>query len=233
MKKLAIFTSGQSRGSNFQSIYNHIKNNKLDIKIDFVFVTDKTAPIVKKTKDLGIDVVYYNSEVNLNDFLAETCLKKPVDLIVLAGFMRRLNLSFFEKVKVPIINIHPALLPKYGGKGMYGMNVHKAVFQAGERVSGATVHYVNEYYDGGEVLFKKECDISFCRNAEEIAEAVLKIEHEIYPKVIKELLSNNLNVKKKLLYRVYIRPYRLSRMKWNNLNSIVKYRARDYTLRSK
>ena len=188
MKKIAIWASGQSRGSNFQNIYNYIKNNDLDIKIEYVFVTEESAPIVKKAKDFGIEVVYYDRAIDLNSFLIRICIEKPVDLIVLAGFMRKLNRSFFESVKTKIINIHPALLPKYGGKGMYGMNVHNAVFRADDKVSGATVHFVNEYYDGGEVLFQKECDISFCKNAEEIAETVLKIEHEIYPRVIEGIL---------------------------------------------
>ena len=188
MKKISIWTSGQSRGSNFHNIYNYIKNNEIDIKIEYVFVTDESAPIVNKAKDFGIEVVYYDRVLDINSFLIRKCIEKPVDIVVLAGFMRKLNHSFFDKVKEPIINIHPALLPKYGGKGMYGMNVHKAVFQASEKISGATVHYVNKDYDGGEVLYQKECDISFCRSAEEIAETVLKIEHEIYPRVIEGVL---------------------------------------------
>jgi folate-dependent phosphoribosylglycinamide formyltransferase PurN len=102
--------------------------------------------------------------------------------------MRKLSKEFFEAVKTPVINIHPALLPKYGGKGMYGMNVHKAVFEAGEKESGATVHYVNEEYDKGEIITQKRCDISMCISPDEIAEKVLKIEHEIYPKTIEKLL---------------------------------------------
>ena len=190
MKKIAILTSGQSRGSNFLAIYDYFIAHKLPISIDYLVVTDKTSPIVQLALDRNIKVKYYETkEQKLNDFLIKTILKDPVDLIVLAGFMRKLSSDFFQSIKTPIINIHPALLPKYGGKGMFGMNVHKAVFEAGEKVSGATVHYVNENYDEGEIISQKECDISMCNTPEEIAKTVLKIEHEIYPKAI-EMIYN-------------------------------------------
>ena len=188
MKQIAVFTTGFSRGSNFLAIYDFIKKNNLAIQIKYLFVTDDTAPIVKHAKDRDIKVIYYNQNEKLNDFIIYTCVNNPVDLIVLAGFMRKFSSLFFQKVDTPVINIHPALLPKYGGKGMFGMNVHRAVFEAGEKVAGATVHFVNENYDEGDIILQKECDISMCQSPEEIAHKVLKIEHEIYPIAIFNLL---------------------------------------------
>jgi len=188
MKQIAIFASGSSRGSNFLAIYDYIHTYNLPIRIDYLFVTDETAPIVERAKERNISVVLYDGGDKLNDFLVKVCADRPVDLIVLAGFMRKLSKDFFQSIKTPIINIHPALLPKYGGKGMFGMNVHKAVFEAKEKLSGATVHYVNENYDEGDIIAQKECDISMCQSQEEVAQCVLKIEHELYPEVIGSLL---------------------------------------------
>ena len=196
MKKIAIFTSGLSRGSNFLAIYNHIQKRKLPISIEYIVITNEHAPIKELANERGIKI--YNikppvlntehKQLSINSQLITIILNHPADLIVLAGYMRKLNIDFFDKIKTPMINIHPSLLPKYGGKGMYGMNVHKAVFDAGEMISGATVHYVNEEYDGGKIITQKECDISMCQSPEEIAQTVLKVEHEIYPNVIENML---------------------------------------------
>jgi len=191
MKHIAILTSGQSRGSNFLAIYNYIEKLNLSITIDYLFVTDIDSPIVELAKERYIKVIHYaDQSEKLNDFLIRTCKVNPVDLLVCAGFMRKLSKEFFQKIKTPVVNIHPALLPKYGGKGMYGINVHKAVFEAGEKVSGATVHFVNENYDEGHIIVQKECDILGCRSAESIAQKVLKVEHEIYPRTIRKMVKN-------------------------------------------
>ena len=189
MKKIAIFTSGQSRGSNFLAIFDYILKNGLEIEISYLFITDKSAPIAQLAVERNIQIVHYcDQSIKLNDFLVQTCFKNPVDLIVLCGFMRKLSQTFFQKIKIPIINIHPALLPKYGGKGMFGMNVHMAVFENGEAISGATVHFVNEKYDDGEIIIQKECDISKCNSPSDVSKAVLAVEHEIYPQAIEKLL---------------------------------------------
>jgi len=189
MAQIAIFTSGHSRGSNFLAIYNYILANKLPITIRYLLVTDFTSPVARLASERGIPVMCYaDKSVKINDYLVNLCQKHPVDLIALCGFMRKLGSAFFEAVSTPVVNIHPALLPKYGGKGMFGMNVHKAVFANGEKVSGATVHFVNEHYDAGSIISQKECDISHCQSPEEIATHVLKIEHEIYPKAIEKLI---------------------------------------------
>ena len=189
MKKIAVFTSGHSRGSNFLAICDYIKENSLPVEISFLFITDKTAPIVNHAKVRNIKFFEYDTSKKINDFLIKICQDNPVDLIALCGFTRKLSEQFFLIIKMPIINIHPALLPKYGGKGMYGMNVHTAVFENKEKVSGATVHFVNERYDEGAIILQKECDISKCKSADEVAKLVLEIEHEIYPMVIHKILS--------------------------------------------
>ena len=127
---------------------------------------------------------------NYNDLLKR--LKKDnIFLIVLAGYLKKIPREIINVFKNKILNIHPALLPKYGGKGMYGMNVHNAVFKNNETESGITIHYVNENYDEGQIIFQKSCDIKHCQSPEEIAIEVQKLEHKYYPLVIEDLLRNS------------------------------------------
>jgi len=189
MKSIAIFTSGHSRGTNFVAIYNYLRENHLPIKIEYLLVTDLNAPIVHIAHNLHICIVQFDNHYRINDFLLSLSKKKPVNLIVLAGFMRKLNKEFISLAGAPIINIHPSLLPKFGGKGMYGRIVHEAVFEAGEVISGATIHYVNEMYDEGAVIKQVKCDITDCHSADDIAQKVLNLENEIYPKIIVDLIK--------------------------------------------
>jgi formyltetrahydrofolate-dependent phosphoribosylglycinamide formyltransferase len=116
------------------------------------------------------------------------------DLIVLAGYMKLIPEKVIKKFSNKIINIHPALLPKFGGQGMYGMNVHKAVFEAGEKKSGVTIHIVNEEYDRGKIIFQKEVDISECKSPEEIANRILQVEHQVYPEVIQKIIDGKIRL---------------------------------------
>ncbi|MCB5250428.1 MAG: formyltransferase family protein [Candidatus Cloacimonadales bacterium] len=186
--KIAVLTSGHSRGSNFRAIFNYIKDKNLPIVVDFVLITDSSAPIRAFCEQMGIDIIYYDGQMKINDFLLDIFANKSIDLIVLAGFMRKLSKRFIETVRIPVINIHPALLPKYGGKGMYGNKVHCAVFESGDQCSGATVHHVSCEYDQGQIILQEEVDILDCQSAEEIAQKVLQIEHRIYGKAIEKLL---------------------------------------------
>ncbi len=188
MKQIAIFTSGTSRGSNFKAIVDSVKKQSLPIEIAFLLVTNQESPIVNIANENNIKVIVYDKSYSLNDFIIDTLENYRLDLIVLAGFMRKLNHDFFSIIKIPVINIHPALLPKYGGKGMFGIAVHRAVFANKETFSGATVHFVNEDYDTGEIIMQKKCDISACKSADEIAGKILKLEHELYIKAISLLL---------------------------------------------
>lgn len=186
--KIAVLTSGHSRGSNFKAIVNYIQSQSLPIDIAFLFAVDPTAPVIHLCDDYNIPVILAKNTSKINDQLIEIFQGNPVDLIVLAGFMRKISDAFLQSLKCPILNIHPALLPKYGGKGMFGMNVHQAVFIAKEQFSGATVHLVSNQYDQGDIILQKSVDISNCNSPEEISAHVLKIEHEIYPLAIKKIL---------------------------------------------
>ncbi len=121
----------------------------------------------------------------------ELCQTENIDLIALAGYMKLLSASFLENIGLPVLNIHPALLPKYGGPGMYGIRVHAAVFAAGEKISGATVHLVDPLYDHGKIIAQEQLDISDCPSAEVIAARVLAVEHRIYAPAIHAFLSQN------------------------------------------
>ena len=126
--------------------------------------------------------------------------KNEVDLIVLAGFLKLIPNEIIDAFRNRIINIHPALLPSFGGKGMYGINVHKAVFDSSAKVSGATVHFVDYTYDTGSIIAQKCVDISDVKSPEEIAERVLKIEHELLPFVIKKLVFNEVKIENKRVF---------------------------------
>lgn len=121
-------------------------------------------------------------------------LKSEIDLIILAGFLKLLPVEIVKSFKNKIINIHPALLPLFGGKGMYGMNVHKAVLQSGMKVSGATVHFVDEVYDNGLIIAQQAVDISDVDSPEEIGQKVLSVEHKLLPFVIEQFALNKIKI---------------------------------------
>jgi phosphoribosylglycinamide formyltransferase-1 len=190
MKKIAVITSGKSRGSNFQAIMEKIKDSQADIICSFVVITRKSSPIKERCELWNVPTEFISTKdfSNFESNLKEKIEENNIDLVVLAGFMRKLSEDFISSLNVPMINIHPALLPNYGGRGMFGFAVHEAVFAAKEKVSGATVHYVNENYDEGAIIKQRETDISDCKSADEIAKRVLKIEHSLYGEVIIDLL---------------------------------------------
>lgn len=190
--KIVILTSGKSRGSNFVAIANHIEKKKLPIDIEALIVTSRTAPVIEKCQQLNIDCQFIScrSIESYQEELKELVKSRSVDLIVLAGFMRLLTADFIDSIKIPILNIHPALLPKYGGKGMYGMNVHNAVFEAKEKFSGITIHQVNSEYDKGRVVFQKRIRVARSKSPEIIAKKVLKQEHKYYGRVIYQFLQD-------------------------------------------
>lgn len=184
MFNIAVFVSG--RGSNLKSVFEKVSADKA--KICAVVSDKKDCGAVNFATEKEIPV-YLVSLKGLPEFysfekLSEQLKKIPVDLIVLAGFLKKLPDSFVDDFELKIINIHPALLPSFGGKGMYGMNVHQAVFDSSAKVSGATVHFVDKVYDHGKIIAQRTVDISTAENAEEVAARVLKVEHEILPFII-------------------------------------------------
>lgn len=193
MFKLAVFVSG--RGSNLKSLFERI--DKKEIKISAVVSNKKNCGAVEFANQNSIPV-FFVSDNSGNDFLdyidlVKELKKKEIDLIVLAGFLKKIPDDFIDHFEKKIINIHPALLPKYGGAGMYGMNVHRAVFENKEKYSGATVHFVDKIYDHGEIIEQQIVDISDAKSPEEIAHKVLEIEHELLPKVVNKIAAGIIN----------------------------------------
>ncbi len=198
MLKIAVFVSG--RGSNFQAVLNEINSRGLNAEIKYLISDKLNCGAIEIAKENGIKV-FSVSEIIKENFIDYTELIKnftesKIELIVLAGFLKKIPDQLIEKFENRIINIHPALLPSFGGKGMYGMNVHKAVFETSAKVSGATIHFVDKVYDNGKIIYQKCVDISEVNSPEEIAEKILKIEHEILPFVIKKFSENKISFEK-------------------------------------
>ena len=205
MKKLAIFVSGS--GTNLQQIAEYFAPNP-DVKIVCVVSNNKDAYANVRAKNLGIPLVMLNSKAKIHDFelqsqyevsqtfdfqdkaFSEYLKSLDVDLIVLAGFLWLIPQHLLDAFNGKIINIHPALLPKYGGKGFYGHHVHEAVVAHHEKESGITIHYVNERYDSGDIIFQKSVELSETDTAEDVAAKIHILERDNFPVVIDELLKS-------------------------------------------
>ncbi len=186
VKKISIFASGG--GSNAQKIVDYFKDDKT-VVIDTLVCNNPSAGVLKKAVSWGCEVIQVDRESFRNSSdLAIKLGKRETDLVVLAGFLWLVPASLLEVFPNKIINIHPALLPKFGGKGMHGENVHKAVEIANEKESGITIHYINEEYDKGDVVFQAKCNVEGL-NYKEIGQEVLKLEHAHFPEVIGKLLK--------------------------------------------
>ncbi|WP_297281413.1 phosphoribosylglycinamide formyltransferase [uncultured Anaerococcus sp.] len=176
--KLAVFISGS--GSNLKALIDAQNSGYFKSQIKLI-VSNKDAAGLDHAKSNEIDYLISKDD----DQIIKELNKHDIDLIVLAGYLVKIKKKILDEFT--IINIHPSLLPKYGGKGFYGMNVHKAVFDNKDMISGVTVHYVNENLDEGDIILQNEVDISRCMSAEEISSEVLKVEHQTLKKVIKNL----------------------------------------------
>lgn len=191
MIKVAVFVSG--RGSNLEAILNSPKLKK--VAIVKAVISDKAECLAFEiAKKNSIDTYNVGKQENFIHYsdLAEFLKSLDIGLIVLAGFLKMIPETVIKNFNNRIINIHPALLPSFGGKGMYGMNIHKAVYNSGAKVSGATVHFINEAYDEGKIIAQKKVDISDVKFPEQIAERVLKIEHELLPFVIEKFARSQI-----------------------------------------
>jgi phosphoribosylglycinamide formyltransferase 1 len=205
MLRLAVFVSG--RGSNFRAILNARSNNYLNIEVAALVSDKDNCPAIELAKANSISC-YFVSKIDKKGFityemLSELLAEMKIDLIVLAGFLKKIPDEIVDKFKDRIINIHPALLPSFGGEGMYGMNVHRAVFNSSAKVSGATIHFVDKEYDHGKIIAQKVVDISSVKSPEEIAEKVLDIEHELLPYAIKLIAEKKIRI---FDNRVFILP---------------------------
>lgn len=189
-KNIAIFASGS--GSNAENIICHFKNNPA-IKVVLVVSDQPQAYVLERCKVLEVDSVVFPKEKWANPYLIISQLKEyQVDFIVLAGFLRRIPKELIETYPHRIINIHPALLPKFGGKGMYGLHVHQAVLEACEPQTGITIHYINEHYDEGAPVFQATCPVIQGDTPETLAQRVHQLEHDHFPQVIERLINQSL-----------------------------------------
>ena len=188
LKNIAILASGA--GSNAQKILEHF-SDRMDIAVRLIVSNKQEAGVLNIAKVASIDtfVVTRDSFYSSTDLLIELN-KRNIDFIVLAGFLWLIPPYLIQHYPDRIINIHPALLPKYGGKGMYGHFVHEAVHLAKDNHSGITIHYVNEKYDEGSIVFQERCEILPSDQPEDIAKKVQVLEHFYYPTVIDQLVSS-------------------------------------------
>jgi phosphoribosylglycinamide formyltransferase-1 len=188
MKKIAIFASGS--GSNAQAIAEYFKNSA-QIKVACILTNRPDAYVLERAKMLKIPSFIFDREEYYHSTKLLAILQDyNIDFIVLAGFLWLVPEYLIKAFPKRIINIHPALLPKYGGKGMYGMRVHEAVIDNGEKDSGITIHFVNEKYDEGNIIFQAHCPVNRNDTPELLAERVHLLEHEHYPKVIEKLITD-------------------------------------------
>ncbi len=185
MKKIVIFASGN--GSNAAAIIRHFQDHP-NVKVVAVYCNNPAAGVIQKAQDSDVPVRLFNREMLNGGMVLQDLEKDAPDLIVLAGFLWLFPASIVARFPRQIVNIHPALLPKYGGKGMYGMNVHRAVQQNGEKSTGITVHFVDEHYDEGDVIFQASVALDGRETCEEIAGLVQDLEHKHFPTVIEQLL---------------------------------------------
>lgn len=191
MINIAIFASGS--GSNAEEIIKYFESSS-DITVKLILSNKKEAFVHQRAEKYNIPSVTFNRNEFYESEVIETLLKdNKIKFIVLAGFLWLFPKRLVEKFPKRIVNIHPALLPKYGGKGMYGDKVHQAVIENKETLSGITIHYVNEHYDEGDIIFQASCKVEKEDRAKDVAEKVHQLEHRHFPKKIEEIVLQELN----------------------------------------
>lgn len=186
MKKIAIFASGN--GSNCENIIKHFSQSKV-ARVVLVVTNNPSAKVIERAKRLDTDIsIVPKDSISDSSIMLPLLREKCIDLIVLAGFMLFIPSFLIDNYPHRIVNIHPSLLPKYGGKGMYGMHVHEAVKENNEKESGITIHFVNNEYDRGEIIAQYSTQVSPDDSAEKIAEKVHKLEYAHYPSIIEKII---------------------------------------------
>lgn len=187
MRNIAIFASGS--GTNVQAIIEHLNKSKIG-KISSVFCNKKDAYVLERIKKYFIPAyVFDKNELYNSSNIKNRLIEEKIDFIVLAGFLWLIPEYLTSSYQNRIINIHPALLPKYGGKGMYGKIVHEAVINNNDKESGITIHYVNEKYDDGDIIFQAKCKVEENDTAETLAGKIHALEHKYFPIVVEDLLK--------------------------------------------
>jgi len=187
---VAVFISGG--GTNLQSLIDAASSPEFPARIALVISSSKKAYGITRAENAGIPALIlrkkdFNSDSDLSSAILEALKEHSIDVICLAGYLKLVPKEIVRSYRNRILNIHPALLPKFGGKGMYGMRVHQAVLESGERVSGPTVHVVDEIYDNGEILAQREVPVIPGEDPESLQKRVLEQEHRVYPEVLKRI----------------------------------------------
>ena len=187
IKRIVIFASGS--GTNAENLIAFFQN-RTSANVIQVLTNNPHAKVLDRAKNLKVSALSFNrvAFTKTDDVLNILKASQP-DLIVLAGFLWMFPKHILNVFPNKVINIHPALLPKYGGKGMYGMNVHNAVVENNEIETGITIHYVNEHYDEGAIIFQAKCDVLKTDSAQDVADKIHKLEMEHFPKVVEKMLS--------------------------------------------
>lgn len=186
-KKIAVLASGN--GTNAEQIIRYFQRKEV-ADVCLVLTNRQHAYVLERAKALGVAALYFTKvEWESGESILETLCKHGIDFVVLAGFLARVPNSILHAYPNKMINIHPSLLPKFGGKGMYGDRVHEAVLAAGEKESGITIHYTNEHYDEGGIICQEKCLVLPEDTPEVLAQRVHALEYEYYPKIIEKLVS--------------------------------------------
>jgi phosphoribosylglycinamide formyltransferase-1 len=188
MKKMAVFASGT--GSNAQKIIDHFSDKTKNAEVALIVCNKQGAGVLDVAAKAGIPSIIIQKDKFFrgDGYLAELNSYK-IDFIVLAGFLWKIPRELINAYPRRIINIHPALLPKYGGEGMYGNFVHEAVLIASEPETGITIHYVDEHYDHGDIIFQAKCAVTKTDNAETLSKKIHLLEHQYYPSIIEKVIS--------------------------------------------
>ena len=187
MKKIVVFASGG--GSSVENLYLYFSNNP-NFEVLKLYCNNPEAGVLKRNRINSLEkLIFNNDELNSDKILRDLENLSP-DLIVLAGFLKKIPEKIVDLFRNKIVNIHPSLLPKYGGKGMFGINVHKSVIENNEEYSGFTIHYVNKNYDEGDIIFQKKIIIN-TENPLDLAKKILVEEHKYYPQIIENILNES------------------------------------------
>jgi phosphoribosylglycinamide formyltransferase 1 len=186
MKRIAIFASGS--GTNAERIINYFQDSDL-ARVIVVFTNNKDAGVIQRTRRYGISCLVVSQQELEQGAVLKKLQDARIDLVVLAGFLKKIPLEMVQAFEGRMVNIHPALLPDYGGEGMFGLNVHKAVVENEEEETGITIHLVSENYDEGEIIFQETVEIDADDSPEDVAYKVQQLEHKHYPEVIEWLLN--------------------------------------------
>jgi phosphoribosylglycinamide formyltransferase-1 len=190
ISRIAVFASGE--GTNAEELFKYFSSHD-EIRVVLLLTNNPAAPVLKRAERYGIETISFNREQFLDaQVVLQWLAEKDVSHVVLAGFMWLLPKHLINAFPIRIINIHPALLPRHGGKGMYGLNVHKAVLAAGDTETGITIHLVDEVYDRGRIIYQQKCPVLPTDKPEDIARRVHQLEYAAYPAVVEEWVRRQL-----------------------------------------